>query len=94
MISKRQNTVEISTFASEFVALRVAKELVESLAYKLRMFRIPIDGPAIFFCDDEAGVHIASFSESTLKKKLCSIKYHRAREAVAAGKQLIYRKKK
>jgi hypothetical protein len=46
--SKRQNTVETSTFGSEFVAMCIAVELIESLRYKLRMFGIPIDGPAVF----------------------------------------------
>ncbi len=36
--SKRQNTVETSTFGSEFIAARIAVELIESLPYKLRMF--------------------------------------------------------
>ena len=36
--SKRQNTVESSTFGSEFVALKIATELNEALLYKLRMF--------------------------------------------------------
>jgi hypothetical protein len=43
--SKRQITVETSTFGSEFVAMRQATELIEALRYKLRMFGIPIDGP-------------------------------------------------
>jgi hypothetical protein len=43
--SKRQNTVETSTFGSEFVAMRIAVELIEALWYKLRMFGIPLDGP-------------------------------------------------
>jgi hypothetical protein len=43
--SKRQNTVETSTFGSEFVALRIAMEQVEALRYKLRMFGVPINGP-------------------------------------------------
>ena len=39
--SKRQNTVESSTFGLEFVALRIAPELITSFRYKLRMFGIP-----------------------------------------------------
>jgi hypothetical protein len=83
--SKRQNTVETSTFGSEFVALRIAVELIESLRYKLRMFGIPIDGPTNVYCDNEAVTKNTIFPESTLKKKHNSIAYHRAREAVAAG---------
>ena len=88
--SKRQNTVETSTFGSEFVAMRIATELTESLIYKLRMFGVPIDGPARVFCDNESVVRSSSFPESTLKKKHVSIAYHKVREAVAAGKILIY----
>ena len=51
--SKRQNTVESSTFGSEFVALRIATELITSFRYKSRMFGIPLDGPANVFCDNE-----------------------------------------
>jgi hypothetical protein len=47
--SKCQNTVETSTFGSEFVALHIAVELIESLWYKLLMFGIPIDGPTNTF---------------------------------------------
>jgi len=43
--SKAQNTMETSTFGSEFTAMRITVELLESLHYKLRMFGIPLDGP-------------------------------------------------
>ena len=52
--SKKQNTVELSTFSSEFVALRIATELIILLRYKLSMFSVPINGPANVFCDNEA----------------------------------------
>ena len=88
--SKRQNTVETSTSGSEFVAMRIATELTESLIYKLRMFGVPIDGPARVFCDNESVVISSTFPESSLKKKHVSIAYHRVRKAVAAEKMLIY----
>lgn len=34
--SKRQNTVKVSTFGSELVAMKNAMELIEALHYKLR----------------------------------------------------------
>jgi hypothetical protein len=40
--SKRQNCVETSMFGSEFVAMKIAVEQIESLQYKLRMFGISI----------------------------------------------------
>jgi len=83
--SKRQNTVESSTFGSEFVAMRTAVDMIEALRYKLRMFGIPIDGPSDVFCDNQSVVTNSSIPESTLNKKHNSICYHRVREAVAAG---------
>ena len=83
--SKKQNTVESSTFSSEFVALKTAVELIISLRYKLRMIDVPLEGPAIIFCDNEAVYKNASFADSVLRKKHNSIAYHRVREAVAAG---------
>ena len=82
--SKRQNTVEVSTFGSEFNAMKNAVELTEALRYKLRMFGVPIEGPTNVFCDNEAVYKNVSMPESTLKKKHHAIAYHRCREAVAA----------
>ncbi len=83
--SKRQATVEASTFGAEFCAMRIAVELIEALRYKLRMFGVPIDGAANVYCDNEAVYTNTVVPESVLKKKHHSIAYHRCREAVAAG---------
>lgn len=89
--SKKQNTVESSTFSSEFVALRIATELIISLRYKLRMFGVPINGPANVFCDNEAVYKNVSNPSSTLKKKHNSIAYHKVRESIAAGVLYVYK---
>ena len=83
--SKRQNTVESSTFGSEFIALKQSIDLIEGLRYKLRMMGIPIDATTSIYCDNEAVVTSTTAPESTLKKKHNAICYHRAREAQAAG---------
>ena len=83
--SKKQTAVESSTFGAEFVALKIATEMIEGLRYKLRMFGVPIDGPANTFCDNEAVYKSTVMPESVIKKKHHSIAYHRCREAVAAG---------
>jgi hypothetical protein len=67
--SKKQNTVETSMFGSEFVAMRQAFEMIKALSYKLRMFGIPIDGPAQVYGDNNAVLLNSSVPESTLKKK-------------------------
>jgi hypothetical protein len=82
--SKRQNTIECSTFGSEFVALRIAIEMNESIRYKLRMFGVPIDGPTNGFCDNEGVVKNVTRPESTLQKKHNALAYHKVRESCAA----------
>ena len=83
--SKRQNTVESSTFGSEFIAMKQSIDLIESLRYKLRMMGIQIDGPTNLFCDNNSVVLNTTTPESTLSKRHNSIAYHRCREAQAAG---------
>ena len=82
--SKRQNTVETSTFGSEIVAMRIAIELIEGMRYKLRMMGVPIDGECSLFCDNESVVKNVSRPESPCKKKHNSVAYHKAREGIAA----------
>lgn len=82
--SKRQNTVEASTYGSEMIAMRTALEMIEGLRYKLRMMGVPIRGPCNVFCDNE-GVVKNVVPESQLKKKHAAINYHRVREGIAAG---------
>jgi hypothetical protein len=83
--SKKQNTVESSSFGSEFVALRTARDMIVALRYKLRMFGIPIRGPAAVLCDNQGVVKNTSLPESALSKRHNAINYHAVREAVAAG---------
>ncbi len=83
--SKWQNTVEAATFESEMVALRICKELIVVMRYKLRMFGVEIDGPANVFFDNCGLVKNVSVPESMLMKKHNAINYHAVSEAVAAG---------
>ena len=83
--SKRQNTVETSTFGSKFTALMNSVELVEALRYTLRMFGVPIEEPTNIFCDNESVYKNVSTPESFLKKKHHIISYHLCHEAVAAS---------
>ena len=85
--SKRQNTVETSTFSSEFVALKVCLEAIEHLRFKLRCFGVPLPrgDPTHVFCDNESVVKNTTNVESTLNKKHSSVAYHHCRWSVAAG---------
>jgi D-aminopeptidase len=76
----------MSTFGSEFVALRTARDLIITIRYKLRMFvGVPLEGPAQVFCDNEGVVKNSSVPESVLTKKHNAINYHAVQEAAAAG---------
>ena len=82
--SKRQNTVEASTYGSELLAMRISIEMIEGLRYKLRMMGVPLLEECSVFCDNSAVVTNAR-PEATLKKKHAAINFHRVREAIAAG---------
>ncbi len=88
-VCKRQKTVETSTYGSELVAARVATELIIEIRYALRMMGVPIDGPALMLGDNMSVVLNTAVPSSVLKKKHCSIGYHRVREAIA-GKVLRF----
>ena len=70
--SKRQNTVESSTYGSEFVAMRIATEMLLALRTTLRMLGVPLDGPVDVFCDNNSVVQSSTIPASVLKKK-CTI---------------------
>ena len=85
--SKRQQTVETSTFSSEFIAMKTCIESIQHLRFKLRMFGIPLPKgePAQILCDNESVVKNSTKLESVLNKKHNSIAYHYTRWNCAAG---------
>jgi hypothetical protein len=83
--SKSQKTVETSTFGSEFVALKVATEIIKGLRYKLCMMGISIEGPANVLVDNETVMKNSTIPSSTLQRKHNVICYHYVREAVASN---------
>ena len=84
--SKSQNTIEPSTFGSEFVVLHIAKDLIVALWYKLHIFGIPpVKDPKFVFCDNEGVVKNTSLPETMLSKKHNAINYHAIWKATAMG---------
>ena len=84
-VSKRQKTVETSTYGSELVAARIATDLIIEYRYILKILGVKIDGPALLLGDNKSVVLNTTVPSSILKKKHNAIAYHRVREAVAAG---------
>jgi hypothetical protein len=83
--SKRQKTVETSTYGSELVAARIATDIIIEIRYILRMVGVPIDGPALLLGDNSSVVLNTSVPSSVLKKKHHACAYHRVREAIAGN---------
>lgn len=83
--SKKQGSVEPSTYQAEFTAMREATEYVRALRYKLRMMGIPVEGPAYVFGDNQSVLANTTNPGSVLKKKCAAVAYHLVREAVARG---------
>jgi hypothetical protein len=82
-LSRKQTSVESSSFGSEFVAMKHCCEYLRGLRYKLRMMGIPCDGPAYIQGDNQSVLANTTIPNSTLKKKNQSIAYHLIREGAA-----------
>ncbi len=84
-LSKKQTSVESSSFGSEFVAMKQCCEYIRGLRYKLRMMGIPVQGPACIYGDNQSVLPNTTLPDSMLKKKSQSIAYHFVREEVACN---------
>jgi hypothetical protein len=84
-ISKRQQTVETSTFGSEMIAARMAIDLIIEMRYKLRCLGIPVEKRSELLGDNLSVVVNTTLPSSKIKKKHLSCQIMRVREAIAAG---------
>jgi hypothetical protein len=82
-LSKKQASVESSSFGSEFCAMKHCCEYVRGLRYKLRMMGIPCEDPVFIQGDNQSVLYNTTIPDSTLKKKSQSIAYHFVREGSA-----------
>ena len=82
-LSKKQTSVETSSFGSEFIAMKQCTEYVRGLRYKLRMLGIPCDGPTFVYGDNQSVLCNTRIPDSALKKKSHGIVYHFVREGCA-----------
>jgi hypothetical protein len=82
--TKKQGSIETSSFGAEFTAMKSGTELIIGLRYKLRMMGVPLLGPTRILADNMSVIHNVSKPESQLKKKSNSIAYHFCREVIAS----------
>ena len=83
--SKKQTTVETSTFGSEYMAMKQTKKYLHGVRYKLSMFGIHVDEPALIYGDNQLVLINSSAPESTINKKNQSVAYHSVCEGCAAN---------
>ena len=74
--SKKQTSVETSSFGSEFIVMKQSCEYLHGLRYKLHMMGIPCEAHAYIYDDNQSVLANTTIPDSTLKKKLQSIAYH------------------
>ena len=81
--SKKQTSIETSSFGSEFIAMKVCCEYLRGLRYKLRMMGIPCEFPSYIYGDNQLILANSTMPFSQLKKKSSPIAYHFVREGVS-----------
>ena len=74
--SKKQTSIESSSFGTEFIAMKQCCEYLCGLRYKLHMMGIPCDQPSHIYGDNQSVLATTTMPDSTLKKKSQSIAYH------------------
>ena len=75
-LSKWQNTIELSSYGLEMVAMQIAQDFIIELQIKLKMFGISLIGPANVYCDNKGVMSNMGMPKSTLSKKNNCIDYH------------------
>jgi hypothetical protein len=82
--SKRQNTVETTTYGSEFVAARIATDQIIDKCMTLRYLGVSIKGTSYMFGDIQSVVTSSTIPHSKLNKRHIALLYHWVREAITA----------
>jgi hypothetical protein len=82
--SKKQRTVETSTYGAELVAARIAMDMIIEMRFILRMLGVPIDGPALLLGDNNSVVLNTSIP-SSVQKQSESSPLHRHLYALVDG---------
>ena len=83
--SKKQASIESSSFGAEFIAMKQCCEYLRGLRYNLRMMGIPCDQLSLIYGDNQSVLPNTTMPDSTLKKKSQSIAYHFVCEGSARG---------
>ena len=74
--SEKQQSCEVSTFGSEFTAMKQAIKYVRGLRCKLQMMGIPCDDPAFVYGENKPVLANTTVNTSTFKKDMNILSYH------------------
>ena len=83
-LSKRQPSVQTSTFGAEFTALKTAVEAAITIRYYLRSMGVVVTKPTNIMVDNMSVVISAFNPATTLNKKHIALAYHFVREHAAS----------
>ena len=83
--SKRQSSVQTSTFGAEFISLKRAVEEAITIQYYLRSMGVLITKPTIIYGDNMSAIRNTIDPGSPLKRKYLALAYHFCREHFNAG---------
>ena len=83
--SKKQATVETTTYGSEFVAACTCVEQIIDLRNALCYLGVPVNKTSYMFGDNESVVKSSKNMYSKLTKRHKALSYHRVRESIASG---------
>ena len=83
--SKKQSTVETSTYGSEYVSARTCIEQILDLRITLRYLGVPIRSTSYMFGDNKSVVDSSMTPHGKIHKRHVALSFHRVREAIAAN---------
>ena len=83
--SKKQTSIESSSFGAKFIAMKQCCEYLRGLRYKLHTMGIPCDQPSHIYGENQSVLANTTMPDSTLKKKSQSIAYHFVHEGSIRG---------
>ena len=88
--SKKQATVLVATYGSEFVAAKTATEHIMDIRQTLRYLGAPIGSKSYLFGDNRSVITSTTLPHSTLAKHHNILALHRVREAIAVKIMAFY----
>ena len=84
-ISNRQKTIETSTYGAELVAETLAVETILIYRTILRLMEANTNKKSLVLGDNKSVMINTTVSSSVLKKKHCTLSYHKIREMIACN---------